>query len=99
MTNTSWLSFEVSSGMPSSSESKSSVPLKFPVTYTLSDESTATDMPLSSVVSPKLLAHTRFPDGSIFVTNTSNESLFDVRPTKLAGSGSKSTVPSKDPVT
>jgi hypothetical protein len=65
----------------------------------LSDESTATEKPSSWPRPPKLLAHTRFPNGSIFIMNTSNESLFDVRLTMLSGSGSKSTVPLKLPVT
>ena len=60
------------------------------------DESTATDSDWSSLVPPKLLAHTRFPDESNFDTNTS-KLPFEVR-LVVSAPGSKSTVPLNLPV-
>ena len=72
--------------------SKSAVPEKDPVVYTLPDESTATELPNSPLLllPPKLLAHARFPDESNFNTNTS-EPPFMVR-LVVPAPGSKSTV-------
>ena len=69
-TNTSCWPSEVRLAVPEPG-SKSTVPLKYPVVYTLPDESTATDLPSSLSLPPKLLAHTRSPDESNFETNTS----------------------------
>ena len=73
--------------------SKSAVPLKSPVVYTLPDESSAIEV---TVRLPICLTHTRFPDESNFNTNV----LLLLEAVRLAvpGPGSKSTVPVKDPV-
>ena len=69
-TNTSLPPFDVRLAVPAPG-SKSTVPWKSPVVYTLPDESTATEKPLAYSVPPKFLAHTRSPEESNFETNTS----------------------------
>ena len=56
-TNTSYDPVEVRLVVPAPG-SKSTVFWKPPVVYTLPDESTATEKPMSELVPPKLLAHT-----------------------------------------